>query len=907
MKFTRPLKRRSSLITSTLFIVFTVGNACASPSSPATMSSPAPGSTLTSATATFTWTAGSGISDYQLAIGSTSGGTDLFSADENKNLSQTVTLPTDGRTLYVKLTSKANRTYIKQYTYTAYKASSPTASTPAVMSSPVPGSVLPSSSVTFTWTAGAGNSQYGLSVGTTPGSNIGYVQTTATSATVSGIPTDGSAIYVELESFNGSTWTYAPTYTYTAASSSPSGSPAVMSSPAPGSTLPSSTATFTWSTGSGVSQYSLAIGTTAGGSDILNANEGTSTTATVGNLPLNASTVYVKLGSLIGTGWQYSSYTYTAAATTTTSAGAVPTQFAKLLTNATDYTCAGLAPCSTWPYPAMPANGTSYNDPNWGTTTYRLTPPTNATSGVIPAYSRVQSWNSNNSRLIASENTTAYTDLYDATTTPPTPIARMVTTDGLMIDTGDQDALWANTDPNRIYYTVGSGSGHGLELRYVDVSTCTSAGCVLTPVVVHTFACTTDSISNPELGAGVAGNKIETGSGAQGGMFDATDRYFTFTCDKVDSSGRHEIDFIRYDRQLDQVSTQTKWYNLCPRKTPAGCKVFTDQNNTAVNMVRMSQHPNGQYITVLWQDGDYDETWTRGTGVEAFDANYNFVGVISGFITHEDMGYDVNGKPVWVGVGAQCLNCVTEPNGHQDDTRTMEIVDLTKISTTLPASGIPTGKVHALLPCSYSWSSGTCGSGVRLATKTQTPHISMTGSWGSTKGYGLLSTMALYGANSPYAQQDEPSPTVLTAAITGTGVQTFPVANTGTIGVGTGITIGVTGGASPDFCTVTAVSGNNVTCAVAHKHANGETVQSLTVGDTGMGAMELVALKIDSTQADWAPVAGYYRIGRTMSIRDGDYNAEPHATVNRDFTQILWGSNWNVDGGTVYGFWTPLP
>jgi hypothetical protein len=44
-----------------------------------------------------------------------------------------------------------------------------------------------------------------------------------------------------------------------------------------------------------------------------------------------------------------------------------------------------------------------------------------------------------------------------------------------------------------------------------------------------------------------------------------------------------------------------------------------------------------------------------------------------------------------------------------------------------------------------------------------------------------------------------------------------------------------------------------------------------------------------------------------MSVRDADYNAEPHTAVNRDFTQFTWGSNWNSDGGRDYGFWTKLP
>jgi hypothetical protein len=47
-----------------------------------------------------------------------------------------------------------------------------------------------------------------------------------------------------------------------------------------------------------------------------------------------------------------------------------------------------------------------------------------------------------------------------------------------------------------------------------------------------------------------------------------------------------------------------------------------------------------------------------------------------------------------------------------------------------------------------------------------------------------------------------------------------------------------------------------------------------------------------------------------MAIRDNEYNAEPHTAVNRDFTQIVWGSTWNTDPTSslfpVYGFWTSL-
>lgn len=61
--------------------------------------------------------------------------------------------------------------------------------------------------------------------------------------------------------------------------------------------------------------------------------------------------------------------------------------------------------------------------------------------------------------------------------------------------------------------------------------------------------------------------------------------------------------------------------------------------------------------------------------------------------------------------------------------------------------------------------------------------------------------------------------------------------------------------------------------------------------------MELEALKINAAQADWTNFE-FYRIGRTYSIRDANYNCEAHGTVSRDFTEIVWGSSWNGDCDT---------
>jgi hypothetical protein len=81
---------------------------------------------------------------------------------------------------------------------------------------PVPASVLSGPSVNFMWSAGVGAADYYLSVGTSVGAGDIFSQNTglATSQVVSGIPTNGSLIYVRLWTLLGSTWQFND-YTYT--------------------------------------------------------------------------------------------------------------------------------------------------------------------------------------------------------------------------------------------------------------------------------------------------------------------------------------------------------------------------------------------------------------------------------------------------------------------------------------------------------------------------------------------------------------------------------------------------------------------------------------------------------------------------------------------------------------------
>ena len=182
---------------------------------------------------------------------------------------------------------------------------------PTAMTSPTPGTTLSGSSATFTWTVGTGVTNAGLWVGTTAGgSDLYYGSASAgpiTTSTVSGLPMNGSTVYVRLWSQVNGAWQYTD-YTYKAVT------PTAMTSPTPGTALSGSSATFTWTVGTGVTNAGLWVGTTAGGSDLYygSASAGPITASTVSGLPVNGSTIYVRLWSQVNGAWQYTDYTYTA-------------------------------------------------------------------------------------------------------------------------------------------------------------------------------------------------------------------------------------------------------------------------------------------------------------------------------------------------------------------------------------------------------------------------------------------------------------------------------------------------------------------------------------------------------------------------------------------------------------------
>lgn len=274
------------------------------------ITTPAPGSTLTGSSVVFTWSAGTGATAYWLDAGNVPGGNQYY---QSGNLGSALTttangLPITGSAVYVTLYSLVGVQWLSSaYAYTAYNV----AGSQGVLTTPTPGSTLTGSGVTFNWTAGAGANAYWLDVGSAAGGNqyyqSGNLGTTLT-ATVNGLPTDASTVYVTLYSLVGGQWV-ATSYTYTAFNQA--GALGVMQTPSPGSVLSGNIATFTWSAGSGTTAYWLDVGSAPGGNQYYQSgNLGGALSTTVYSLPADNSTIYVTLYSYVGGQWLSDQYIY---------------------------------------------------------------------------------------------------------------------------------------------------------------------------------------------------------------------------------------------------------------------------------------------------------------------------------------------------------------------------------------------------------------------------------------------------------------------------------------------------------------------------------------------------------------------------------------------------------------------
>ena len=88
-----------------------------------------------------------------------------------------------------------------------------------------------------------------------------------------------------------------------------------ITSPIPGSTLTSSSVTFQWSSGTGVTNYGLYVGSSFDAHDIYDQSVGMNLSGSVTGIPTDGRTLYVRLWWTIAGVWQYTDYTNTASST----------------------------------------------------------------------------------------------------------------------------------------------------------------------------------------------------------------------------------------------------------------------------------------------------------------------------------------------------------------------------------------------------------------------------------------------------------------------------------------------------------------------------------------------------------------------------------------------------------------
>ncbi|MBI3684250.1 MAG: hypothetical protein HY235_28070 [Acidobacteria bacterium] len=307
---------------------------------PGSILSPAPGSVLASTTVTFQWSPGTGVSSFILAIGTTPTGTNVFNRDAGTSLSATVTtIPSNGETLYVRLSSRIGADLrTNSYVYRAPSLGGVANRARLVITSfSAPNSATVG--VNLTGTALRVENQGNASSGAF---RIGYYYSQSDNVTTRdtfsgwfctfgegldageagtcsgdvGVPTSLSpgdwflaAIADDQNRITGMDRGGATRRSDNGLVSIAGRGAAELISPAPGSTLTSSAATFRWTSVPNAEQYFLAIGSSAGQSDYLGYDASTATSANVTSLPTNGRTLYVRLLTRFGEDWYSNDYT----------------------------------------------------------------------------------------------------------------------------------------------------------------------------------------------------------------------------------------------------------------------------------------------------------------------------------------------------------------------------------------------------------------------------------------------------------------------------------------------------------------------------------------------------------------------------------------------------------------------
>jgi uncharacterized protein (TIGR03437 family) len=162
----------------------------------AVLVTPPPNSPLTSRTTVFSWSNAANATGYRLDIGTVPAGTQLGTIFTTGTNAVVTNLPCNNSVIYARLWTRTTEQYVspKDYSFRACSQGGP------IITDPVPGSTIGSSTVTFKWTAATDADSYRFAMGSTlGGSDLDAAEPATNNFTTNNLPTDGRVIYVRVQ------------------------------------------------------------------------------------------------------------------------------------------------------------------------------------------------------------------------------------------------------------------------------------------------------------------------------------------------------------------------------------------------------------------------------------------------------------------------------------------------------------------------------------------------------------------------------------------------------------------------------------------------------------------------------------------------------------------------------------
>ena len=169
----------------------------------AQLSSPTADTVLSNKLVQFQWSDGVGADSHILRVGTTFGGTDVFSKFVTDN-SQWLEIPLSGNTLYIRLESRINGVWLKRDVL--FQTTDGGTDPAAHLIAPAAETTLNSVLADFSWTDGTAVDSYILRLGTSPGATDIYSKYVSGGNQSVEIPLTGNPIYVQMESRINGVW-----------------------------------------------------------------------------------------------------------------------------------------------------------------------------------------------------------------------------------------------------------------------------------------------------------------------------------------------------------------------------------------------------------------------------------------------------------------------------------------------------------------------------------------------------------------------------------------------------------------------------------------------------------------------------------------------------------------------------